>query len=154
MREFRVELDGELILKLLQPLYGNQQPPGELVGRLLHVVIPCRSSLGSLVWAMKRSDVFDELLELVAIELRTAHRTEKRGQSGKHPVVRGHISRKLAARYGGEIEELLLLISDHAEELGPTFEQADVLGRRGDSALHLAPIAWVNAEVGAALSEG
>ena len=37
MREFRVELDGELIIKLLQALHGNQQPPGELVGCLLQV---------------------------------------------------------------------------------------------------------------------
>ena len=39
MREFRVELDGELIIKLLQALHGNQQPPGELVGRLLQVIL-------------------------------------------------------------------------------------------------------------------
>jgi hypothetical protein len=32
-------LDRELVIKLLQPLYGNQQPPGELVGRLLQVVL-------------------------------------------------------------------------------------------------------------------
>ena len=76
---------------------------------------------------MERSDVFDELLELVAFEFGTANSTEERGQSGEHPLVRGHIGRKLAACDGGEIEELLLFISGHAEELGPAFENANVL---------------------------
>ena len=39
MRKFRIELDRELVIKLLQPLYGNQQPPGELIGRLLQIVL-------------------------------------------------------------------------------------------------------------------
>ena len=84
--------------------------------------------------AVEGSDVVDELLEFVALQFRTAHGTEKRGQSGKRPLVRGHIGRKFVTRDGGKMEELLFFVFGHAEELSPAFKNANVLGRRGDPA--------------------
>lgn len=39
MRKFHIELNGKLIIKLLQTLYRNQQPAGKLIGRLLQIVL-------------------------------------------------------------------------------------------------------------------
>jgi hypothetical protein len=90
------------------------------------------------------------MLPLLCRGVRAPQRPEHPGQSRQQPLVRSYVPGEFAAREGGQIEELLLLVAGRTKEVRPGFQQGGVPGRGSHSAFHFAPIARVHTQVRAA----